>query len=126
MENNGCSIPGCSQAPEDEPKMKVGRADSGRAVAARPRPTAAFVTQESVPAASVEQFASKNRTVFMVLGLLLGPFGIHNFYAGYRLKGTAQLLLTCLTLFYGGVVSWCWAIIEILVVSRDAAQRPME
>lgn len=126
MENNGCSIPGCSQAPEDEPKMSVSPGESRRPVGTRPMQQPAFASRGSAPVTSVEDYRSKNRTLFMMLGLLLGPFGIHNFYAGYTIRGAMQLLLTCLTLFYGAFVAWPWAIVEILVVSRDGANRPME
>jgi TM2 domain-containing membrane protein YozV len=62
----------------------------------------------------------KTRVVFVLLGIFLGALGIHNFYAGYVKKGTIQLCVTMLTCFYGALVSWPWAIIEICVVNKDA------
>jgi TM2 domain-containing membrane protein YozV len=62
----------------------------------------------------------KTRVVFVLLGIFLGVFGVHNFYAGYVKKGTIQLCLSLLTCFYGAVISWVWAIIEICVTSKDA------
>jgi len=62
----------------------------------------------------------KTRVVFVLLGIFLGVFGVHNFYTGYVKKGTIQLCLTLLTCFYGAGVSWIWAIVEICVVNRDA------
>lgn len=35
----------------------------------------------------------KSRGVFIILGLLLGCLGIHNFYAGYNVKGAVQLII---------------------------------
>ena len=62
----------------------------------------------------------KNRVVFVLLGTFLGMFGAHNFYAGYNKKAAIQLALTVLTCFYGALVSWIWAVVEICVVSEDA------
>jgi len=62
----------------------------------------------------------KTRVLFVLLGIFLGVFGVHNFYAGYVKKGTIQLCLTLLTCFWGALVSWPWAIIEICAVSKDA------
>lgn len=62
----------------------------------------------------------KTRVLFVLLGIFLGGFGVHNFYAGYVKKGTIQLCLTLLTCFYGAALSWPWAIIEICTVNKDA------
>ncbi len=62
----------------------------------------------------------KSRLTFILLGVFLGEFGIHNFYAGYVKRGMFQLALTVLTLFYGSVVTWIWAIVEICTVDRDS------
>ncbi len=56
----------------------------------------------------------------MLLGIFLGALGIHNFYAGYIKKAALQLCLTLLTVGWGAVVSWPWAIIEICVINKDA------
>ncbi len=62
---------------------------------------------------------SKSRQVYVLLGVFLGIFGVHNFYAGYIQRAVSQLCLTVLTCFYGAVVSWVWAIVEICIVSKD-------
>ena len=62
----------------------------------------------------------KTRVIFVLLGIFLGVFGVHNFYAGYAKKGTIQLCVTLLTCFYGAAISWVWAIIEICTVNQDA------
>jgi TM2 domain-containing membrane protein YozV len=62
----------------------------------------------------------KTRVIFVLLGIFLGALGVHNFYAGYVKKGTMQLCVTLLTCFYGAVISWPWAIIEICMVNKDA------
>ena len=62
----------------------------------------------------------KSRTTFIVLGALLGAFGAHNFYAGYRNKAIAQFCITVFTLGFAGPMSWIWAIIDICTVERDS------
>jgi TM2 domain-containing membrane protein YozV len=62
----------------------------------------------------------KTRVIFVLLGIFLGVFGVHNFYAGYAKKGTIQLCVTLLSCFYGAAISWVWAIIEVCTVSQDA------
>ena len=62
----------------------------------------------------------KTRVIFVLLGIFLGVFGAHNFYAGYVKKGAIQLCVTLLSCFYGAVISLIWAIIEICTVNRDA------
>ncbi len=68
-----------------------------------------------------------SRVAYVLLGLFLGFFGIHNFYAGYSGKGITQLLITIL-------IGWLmiplfavaiWTLVEICTVSRDANNRPM-
>jgi len=68
----------------------------------------------------------KTRVIFVLLGVFLGIFGAHNFYAGYTKKGALQLVTTVLTAFYAEiaawlwVVVWVWAIVEICVINQDA------
>jgi TM2 domain-containing membrane protein YozV len=62
----------------------------------------------------------------VLLGLFLGLFGAHNFYAGYTKNAVIQLLLTML-------VGWLilplfavaiWNLVEVCTVNRDASGRP--
>jgi TM2 domain-containing membrane protein YozV len=62
----------------------------------------------------------KKRTTYIVLGVFLGMFGAHNFYAGYTGRAIGQLCLSVLTVFYLAIVSWIWAIVEICVVDKDS------
>ena len=63
--------------------------------------------------------APKSRTTYIVLGALLGAFGAHSFYAGYRSRGAMQLAITVLTLGFGGPMSWMWAVIDICTIHQD-------
>jgi len=76
--------------------------------------------QQSSLAAYYPVAQPKTRVIFVLLGIFLGVFGVHNFYAGYAKKGTIQLCVTLLTCFYGAAISWVWAIIEICTVNQDA------
>jgi TM2 domain-containing membrane protein YozV len=80
-------------------------------------PPASFVPQLLRPASSG---AAKSRVAFVLLGVFLGFFGLHNFYAGYNKKGAIQLALTILTFFYAAAVSWVWAIVEVCVINEDS------
>lgn len=62
---------------------------------------------------------AKNRTAFLVLGVLLGAFGAHSFYAGSTKKGLIQLAITVLTLGMAGVMVWVWAVIDICTITTD-------
>jgi len=62
----------------------------------------------------------KNKMTFVMLGVLLGALGAHNFYAGYKKKAIFQLCITVLTLGYGAPMTWIWAIIDVLTVEKDS------
>jgi TM2 domain-containing membrane protein YozV len=62
----------------------------------------------------------KSRTTYIVLGIFLGAFGVHNFYSGYTGRAVGQLCLTVLTVGYLSPVSWIWAIIEVCIVRKDS------
>lgn len=64
---------------------------------------------------------AKSRAAFILLGLFLGGFGIHNFYAGYAGKGVAQLLITLLAgwLIVPLLIVGIWVLVEIIAVDTD-------
>jgi len=66
------------------------------------------------------QGVPKGRTTYILLGIILGPLGIHNFYAGYTGRAVGQLCLSVLTFGYLAVASWIWAIVEICIVDKDS------
>jgi TM2 domain-containing membrane protein YozV len=63
---------------------------------------------------------AKNRITFIVLGVLLGMFGAHNFYAGYTKKAIWQVCITVLSAGFAGPMVWLWAVIDICTVFRDS------
>jgi TM2 domain-containing membrane protein YozV len=69
--------------------------------------------------------AHKNRVIYVLLGLFIGFFGAHSFYAGYYRRGAAQAALSLFSLWlfsqgYGTLISWLWAVIEICLIKKDA------
>ena len=70
---------------------------------------------------------SKSKTVYILLGLFVGGWGIHNFYAGYRQRALAALLCSiippCCCLL--GIFSLIGAIQDLIKTRCDAAGRPL-
>jgi len=148
FENGGCTVFGCAKAPADDPKLQVSYSDlNAAAVAQQPAVGAqqavvtplpqfpspyggplglnqpAPATQPAVAyaqAVAASGSSPKKRTTYIVLGIFLGMFGAHNFYAGYTGRAVGQLCLSVLTVFYLAIVSWIWAIVEICVVDKDS------
>jgi TM2 domain-containing membrane protein YozV len=118
QENCGCTVFGCSRAPADDPKLQVSYGDLNAAAAASP---AVVQVTAGSPAAYAAGRSAKSRTTYIVLGVFLGAFGAHNFYAGYTGRAVGQLCLSVMTLFYLAIASWIWAIVEICIVDRDSA-----
>lgn len=67
-----------------------------------------------------------SRIGYILLGIFLGCFGVHNFYAGYKGRAITQLLITLLTLFIASPVIFIWVIVEICTVNVDARGVPFE
>lgn len=70
------------------------------------------------------QTAPKSRVSYVILALLLGALGIHNFYAGYTGKGIAQLCITLISFGVLAFVSAIWALVEAITVTQDASGVP--
>lgn len=68
----------------------------------------------------------KNKWVFILLGVFLGGFGVHNFYAGYIARGVIKVLITIVSFGLLFWISWIWAIVEICTVRIDAVGYPFE
>lgn len=66
--------------------------------------------------------STKSRLTYILLALLLGMIGIHNFYAGYFWTGIIQLILT-LTGF-GIIFTFIWVICDILFTTKDGRGIP--
>jgi len=83
-----------------------------------------LVPTADVPVYGGQEFSSRDKTTFLILGALLGAFGAHSFYAGSTRKGAIQLAITLLTLGIGGIMVWIWAIIDICTITTDSSGLP--
>ena len=160
-ENGGCTVFGCSAAPEEEAKLSVSGADitipdfapgtqtqsisvarsappppvNGAAIATQTaapqcnagsilfRPSPVVSTGPAVVAAYVDFTPhpdAKLKSTFILLGVLLGMFGAHSFYAGYKRKAFIQLGITVLTLGFASPMTWAWAIIDAFTIEEDS------
>lgn len=70
--------------------------------------------------------AGKSFTTYAVLAILLGGFGIHNFWAENQDKAKAQLIVGVVGLFcccgLGSTISWITAILDVLTVKNSLGQ----
>ena len=92
-----------------------GRPMVGSQSSARPM----FEAQSSQPTLVM---ATKSRGVYIILGILVGLLGIHNFYAGYYGRGAVQLLITLLLgwLIVGLIITGLWVLVELFSVTKDS------
>ena len=67
----------------------------------------------------IEAGAPKKRLTYILLGILLGFFWVHNFYAGYTFKGLAQLLISTIIPPIALMV-FIWVGFELFTVKKDA------
>ncbi len=61
-------------------------------------------------------YSQKSKLAAGLLGILLGSFGVHNFYLGYTGKAVAQLLISVLSCGTLAVVSSVWGLIEGIMI----------
>lgn len=79
---------------------------------------------------TVQNKTGKSKVAAGILGILLGAFGVHNFYLGYTGKAIAQLLISVLSCFTLSAVSAIWGLVEgILIltgsINTDADGKPL-
>ena len=60
--------------------------------------------------------AERFKAVYIWAAILFGGLGVHDFYAGYHLKGCIKIVIT-LTII-GIYISWIWAIIDACTVRK--------
>ena len=70
---------------------------------------------------------AKSSIWYIILAWFFGILGIHNFYAGYYIKGLVQLILTLISwqfMFIPLFVVMIWVFLEVLFVNKDAQGIP--
>lgn len=65
---------------------------------------------------------AKSKTAFILLGIFLGMFGIHNFYLGFHKRGIAQLIIFLAFAWtgVGAIFLVIWVVVELLKTVADA------
>lgn len=93
---------------EPPPAVPVGFARSA-AAAAKPKPS------------------ERSRLSFVIIAILFGGLGLHNFYAGYWGRALLQIALLAVGLAYSGTfgILAIWILVECITVRLDAAGRAM-
>lgn len=73
------------------------------------------------PPAGYPGVAGKSKVLAGLLGILLGIFGVHNFYLGHTGKAVTQLLITVFSLGFLSFISGIWGLIEgiLILVGSD-------
>ena len=99
--------------------------------AAAPQPSVVVVNTAPQVAQPVQPtvtypYPPKSRITYIILALLFGTLGIHNFYAKRTGCGITQLLLTILSFGFLAVISALWSLIEILAVDSDGNRVPFK
>ena len=69
---------------------------------------------------------AKSKLFAGLMGIILGGFGIHNFYLGFTGKGIAQIFVTIFTCGFGAI----WGLIEGIMIltgsiNTDANGNPL-
>ena len=59
---------------------------------------------------------AKSKIAAGILGILLGCFGVHNFYLGYTGKAVTQLVLTVVSCGILSFISGIWGLIEGIMI----------
>ena len=78
-----------------------------------------------VPGYGPPAYSGKSKVAAGILALLLGTFGIHNFYLGYTGKALFQLLGTLLSCGFLALPLAIWAFIEgILILVARPGEAP--
>lgn len=84
--------------------------------------------QKEVPNSALPRRVRKIRWIYILLALLMGAWGVHNFYAGYDKKGKWTLGAGIIGLLFivPIVVTAIMALIDIFTVTEDAHGVPFD
>lgn len=81
---------------------------------------------------------SRSRGAYIILGLLFGWVGLHNFYAGHKVRGAFKMGIVLIAFgvdaalrFYTGfalvalALFTLWSLIEIITIKKDGSGNAM-
>lgn len=72
---------------------------------------------------SDENHAPKSKILAGILAIILGSFGVHNFYLGYKSKGFIQLAITIISCFNLSFITGAWALVEGIMILTGAIDK---
>ncbi|WP_217471851.1 TM2 domain-containing protein [Burkholderia contaminans] len=121
------------------PECKTSVSDQARACPSCGYPIApARNNNETAPATPSVISVAKSRGTYIILGVLFGSLGFHDFYAGFNVKGAIKLglfivafLLDATTGFFSkffvliGAINWLWAMGSICTNKAEASGKFM-
>ncbi len=72
--------------------------------------------------------SDKSKLVAGLLGILLGSFGVHNFYLGNTKRAIIQLLVSLLTCGIGATAMGIWGLVEgiLILIGHDGYKTDAE
>lgn len=79
-----------------------------------------------LPPQHIHHYSHKSRMIAVILGLLFGGIGLHNFYLGYSSKGFIQVCLFLGGLFTLGlttIISIIWGFVEVVFLLTGYTDR---
>ena len=86
--------------------------------------TRAGVLAGLTPGGKAVAVSDRSRVLYVILALLLGGLGLHNFYAGHIARAAFQLALSVAGVFCAGI-PWLvvipWVLIEVFMERHDSA-----
>ena len=77
---------------------------------------ASLAQAPAAPVAAPVDANAKSKLVAGLLAILLGAYGVHNFYLGFTGKAVAQLLISVLSCFSLSIVSAIWGLVEGIMI----------
>lgn len=116
-----CGAPAPVQA---VPVAPVAPAPMAQPMGYAPMGHPSVVVVNNGPQAPYYPYPPKSRATYILLAVLFGALGVHNFYARRSACGIIQLLITILSCGVAGFISWIWAVIEACTVTGDANNIP--
>lgn len=82
-----------------------------------------------IPPRVEKKIHKKSKLIAGLLGIIVGSFGVHNFYLGYSSKGFIQLVMTLCGIFTCGIsslIAEIWGIIEGIMILTGSIDRDVD